>query len=127
MMKRKRLIVQLILILALVGISAVLFVIGKGHQLLIDNKRATIDGVRVEAYEWVNVYVNGAKKPIEIEEEDRQLAKIAGPWHHIRIEILEDGKVAKTLEKRFTVGLQNSFLLSLQKMVEGKEDWLTPR
>jgi len=61
-MKRKRLIVQLLLILALVGVSVALFVIGKGHQLLIDNKRATIDGKRVEAYEWVNVYLDGAKK-----------------------------------------------------------------
>jgi len=127
MMKRKRLIVQLILILALIGVSAVLFVVGKGHQLLIDNRRVTIDGKRVEAYESVYVYVNGAKKPIEIEEEDRQLAKIAGPWHSIRIEILQGGKVAKTFERRFTVGLENSFLLSLQKMVEGKDDWLTPR
>lgn len=125
--KNTAVLVQLVLVLALIGVSAVLFVIGKGHQLLIDNKRVTIDGKRVEAYEWVNVYVNGAKKPIEIEEEDRQLAKIAGPWHSIRIEILQDGKVAKTFERRFTVGLENSFLLSLQKMVEGKEDWLTPR
>ena len=126
-MKRKRLIVQLLLILALVGVSVALFVIGKGHQLLIDNKRVTIDGKRVEAYEWVNVYLDGATKPIELEEDDRQMGKVSGPWHNIRIEILENEKVVKTYERRFTVGLANSFILSIQKMVAEKDDWLTPR
>lgn len=126
-MKRRRLIIQLLLIVAVFGFSAFLFVIGKGHQILIDNKRVSIDGQTLSAYEWVNVYVDGVKKPVEVEEGDRGLAKVAGPWHKIRVEILENGKIVKSYDRKFTVSLADSFILSVQLLVAEKDGWLIAR
>jgi hypothetical protein len=126
-MKNRRRIVQFCLILALIAFSAVLFVIGKGHQILIDNKRITVDGQRIDGYEWAYVYMNGAKKPIEVEEDFREQAKVSGPWHSIKVEILENEKVVKTVERKFTLSLADSFILNLQLMVEEKEGWLKER
>ena len=94
--------------------------------MLIDNKRGDDRWKQVKPTNGLTS-IWGATKPIELEEDDRQMGKVSGPWHNIRIEILENEKVVKTYERRFTVGLANSFILSIQKMVAEKDDWLTPR
>lgn len=45
----------------LVAIAAVMFVIGRGHTVYVDNKTLEYNGETYKAYNRVNVYVNGER------------------------------------------------------------------
>jgi len=118
---------QVILILILVGISIVLFVLGKGHNFLIDNKSITVDGKSFKAFEYLNVYI-GADELLDIWEGDRVMSVGAGPWHKIKAEAVdENGKVLSTVEKSFSVGLDDYYVINIPLLFEDQPGWLTER
>lgn len=78
-------------LLGLVGLSAFLFYIGKGHTLMIDTNAVTIAGKEYKSAETINVSVDG-REPESMGRAERILVPVGGPRHSITIEVLSGGE-----------------------------------
>lgn len=118
---KKRLVIRLILFFLLVVLSFVLFYFGKEHEILFDNKTVDIDGKSYEAIKYVRVTVNGDEKgSLELAAEDRDMVKVRGPKHTIKVEIVDEDteKVIKTEERVFNFGKTSSLMISVPAVAE---------
>ena len=77
-------------ILGLIGLSAFLFYIGKGHTLLLDTNAVTLDGKELRSAETVEVSIDG-KEPESMGRAERVMVTVAGPRHRISIEVESEG------------------------------------
>lgn len=117
----RRTAVRAALVLAFLGLMVLVYVQGKGHTILIDNKDSA-DGA-YKAFEDVRVAVD--KLPdSEYLAGDRDMAKVVGQVHKITVD-KQDGsaKIVKTI--RIPLGA-DTVLLSLPKLVAGAEPYLEP-
>ena len=119
--KLRRNVVRAVLILAYLGLMALVFVQGKGHTILIDNKDSP-DGA-YKAFEDIRVAVD-RQADSEYMAGDRDMAKVQGQVHRVIID-RQDGsaKIEKTI--RLPLGA-DTVLLSLPKLVAGAEPYLEP-
>lgn len=116
----RRAIVRAACVAAYFALLAVLFVNGKGHVILIDNKDAA-EGAR-PALEFASVAVNGGESA-EYYPGDRDKVSVKGQKHRVLIE-LEDGT---KIEKDFEVPLsEDMLLLSVPLMAAGAEGAIVP-
>ncbi|MCR5090537.1 MAG: hypothetical protein K6C08_13630 [Oscillospiraceae bacterium] len=85
-------------ILILVIIAAVMFVIGRGHTVYIDNKTLDYEGESCKAFNRVNVYVDG-ERIAKLGARERGKATNIGQSFTMTIEVTrEKGGEAETLE-----------------------------
>jgi len=117
--RQRRNIVRAALILVYLGLMVLVFVQGKGHTILIDNK----DSGSFAALEGVRVAVD-RQADSEYAAGDRDMAKVVGQVHRVVID-RQDGsaKIEKTI--RLPLGA-DTVLLSLPKLVAGAEPYLEP-
>jgi hypothetical protein len=116
----RRLIVRASCVAVYFVLLAVLFVNGKGHDILIDN-RDSPDGAHL-ALDFVAVSVNGGES-LEYYPGDRDRASVKGQKHRVVLE-LEDGS---KVEKNITVPLgQDMVLLSVPMLVAGVDGAVMP-
>lgn len=110
----KRNMYQIGLVVVLILIAALLFRIGKGHTLLIDNNAMTINGKAYAAVEAVRVTVDGQPKPITVKSGERDQTIVKGASHSVKAELLDaNGTVTATVEKKFKLAtLADAFILS---------------
>jgi hypothetical protein len=115
----RRNLVRAALILVYLGLMVLVFVQGKGHTILIDNK----DSGSFTALEGVRVAVD-RQADSEYAAGDRDMAKVVGQVHRVVID-RQDGsaKIEKTI--RLPLGA-DTVLLSLPKLVAGAEPYLEP-
>ena len=126
---KKRLVIRLILFSLLVVLSFVLFYFGKEHEILFDNKTVDIEGKTYEAVKYVRVTVNGDEKgSLELTAKDRDMVKVKGPKHTIKVEIVDEDteKVIKTEERIFNFGRTSSFMISVPAVAEKAPDVYLP-
>lgn len=119
---------RLIALAFVVVLAVFLFWIGKGHALLLDNKEIKRDGQKLKAERLVQITIND-QEPVEVKSGIRKAAKdvVAGPWHSIKIEVLDRQKnVVKTVEKKFSLGLSDMFVLSIPALLAENADWIEP-
>ena len=116
----RRAIVRSALLAAYLGATAVAFVLGRGHTILLDNKPA--GGGAVRAIDGLVIRVNGGEE-IELYPGDRDKALVMGQRHRIAVETMDGRKVERTI--RLPIG-SDMLLLSIPMLVEGKEPILTP-
>ena len=122
----KRHFYQISAIIIVILIAGLLFWFGKGHTLILDNQNITVDGKAYEATAAMNVTLDG-QPSVALRAGFRKKAaeQVAGPWHVIKIEILDqDKKVTTTLAKKFAVGLGDVFLVSLPALSGDSPNWL---
>ena len=113
---KKRLVIRIIAFLCVIAVACGLFYIGKQHSILLDNRKATIDGKEFDAAKYVRVIVDGNEKDyIEFAADDRDAVNLEGPFHTIKIvEMDEDTeKVIKTVERKMNFGVVGAEMLSL--------------
>ncbi|MDO5444035.1 MAG: hypothetical protein Q4F31_00250 [Eubacteriales bacterium] len=107
-------------ILILLIISAVMLVIGRGHTIYLDNKKAEINGTQYDAYRKITVYVNG-EKLAKLSAKDRGMAENMGQTFSMTLEYeKEKGDEAKTEE--FTLKLPynlDGIVVNLPALLEG--------
>lgn len=107
-------------ILILLAISAVMLVIGRGHTIYLDNKKAEINGIEYAAYRKITVYVNGEKLS-KLSAKDRGMAENMGQTFTMTLEYTkEKGDEEKTEE--FTLKLPYSLdgiVVNLPALIEG--------
>jgi hypothetical protein len=113
-------------ILGLIGLSAFLFYIGKGHTLLLDTNAVTIDGKELRSAETVEVSIDG-KEPESMGRAERVMVTVAGPRHRISIEVISGGE--KKVEQTFRVSTwMDTAMVSIPAILGGAspEHWVTP-
>ena len=117
--KRRRLFIRLSLAVVWIGLVILLFVLNRGHSLLVDNHNIESPGLK--APDLISVSMNNGKA-FEFFRGDRDLFKVKGARHQISIEF-SDG--TPPFQTSFTLPLgPDMFLLSIPKMVNGIEPFI---
>jgi hypothetical protein len=116
----RRLLVRLALAALYAALIALVFVTGKGHTILVDNKDrpegfAAVDGILVS--------VDG-REPLELYPGDRDMVKVKGQRHRVSIESVTGGE-KKTVELKLPMD-GDMLLLSVPKLAAGRDDCLEP-
>ncbi len=118
--KTRRLLVRSVLVLVYAGLIGFVFVFGKGHTIILDNKDS--DDGSVKAIESLTVVVDG-QDPIDLQAGDRDMAKVRGQGHWVEITAKDSQKV----ERRIKVPLgEEMLLLSLPKLLAGVQPAVIP-
>jgi len=116
--KQRRLIIRAALVVVWIGLGALLFVLNRGHTLLVDNRNVAVPELR--APDLIKVTVDKGK-PSEFFRGDRDIFDVGGGQHRIRVEF-SDGK--PPFEKSFSLPLgPDMFILSIPKMINGIEPY----
>lgn len=124
---RRRRAVQASLVLLLVLLGFWLYHIGKGFDLLVDNKTITIGDATYRATATVRVSIDGSE-PLDLMKRGRDVISVVGYDHVIRVEELDmDDEVIRTVEKSFTLDRHSGDLLSLPALLGGEENWIVLR
>jgi hypothetical protein len=119
--RSRRLVVRAALAVLYLALVVFIFVNGREHTILLDNKSA-VDG-STQAFRRVKVYVDN-RPPVELFARDRDMVKVLGQKHRVRIEAQEG---AKRLETEFTVPIgDNMILVSVPRMAAGFDDFWQP-
>lgn len=102
-MKKKQILVNICLILALTGLGWFCYQRGKTYDILLENLAYQADGVEQPGLEAIYAYLDNGKQ-IFMLEGDRTIASGSGKHHLLKIEILdENDKVIETKEISFTM------------------------
>jgi len=116
--KKRRLLIRLAVVVVWIGLGVVLFVMNRGHTLLVDNRNVEAPAIR--APDLITVTVD-KRKPLEFFRGDRDIFELGGGGHRIYIEF-SDG--TPPFEKRFNLPLgPDMFILSIPKMINGVEPY----
>ncbi len=117
---KRRTVVRSVLLTGYAGLAALVFVLGRGHTILLDNKDA--GGGAIRAINGLVISVNGGEE-IELYPGDRDKAVVVGQRHRVAVETMDGRKVERTI--RLPIG-KDMLLLSIPMLVAGKEPILTP-
>jgi hypothetical protein len=120
--KKRKLIIRLALIVLWIGLGILIFVLNRGHTLLVDNRDT--DNLRAE--DSIKVTVDG--KSLEFFRGDRDIFRVRGARHRLRVEYTgdrpPDGK--PPFEAAFSLALRpDMYLLSIPKITNGLEGSIT--
>ena len=114
--RKRRLLIKLGVTVIWIALAVIIFVLNRGHSLLIDNRN--VEDPAIRAPDLITVAVN-KQKPLEFFRGDRDIFKVAGSKQRIVIEF-SDG--TPPFEKEFNLPLgPDMFLLSIPKMINGEE------
>ena len=109
--KDRRICIRAVLVLLWIGLGVLLFIVYRGHTLLVDNRN--IDG-GPRAPDLITVSVDGGKG-LEFFRGDRDRFAVTGARHRIRIEF-SDGE--PPFEQEFSLPIRDDmYLLSVPKML----------
>jgi len=112
---KKKLIIRLSLVVVYAGLVMWVFVLGKGHSLIIDNKDLA-DGSLTAVAEGNLVSVDG-KEASELYPGDRIMETVKGQTHTIAIEDISGGN---RIERKIALPLsQDTLLVSIPKLIAG--------
>ena len=116
----RRTLVRAALILVYVGLMVLVFVLGKGHTLLVDNK--DVAGTDLRAYSIVKITVDNLK-PSEETKGDRDMFKIKGQKHRIVLEVPGD---PNKIVRYITIPMGSEIvLISIPKLAAGQDPFET--
>jgi hypothetical protein len=116
--KKRRLAIRLALVVVWIGLGAALFVMNRGHTLLVDNRN--VEDPAIRAPDLIMVAVDN-RRPLEFFRGDRDIFELGGGSHRLYIEF-SDG--TPPFEKRFKLPLgPDMFILSIPKMINGIEPY----
>jgi hypothetical protein len=119
--KRRRLIIRTALVIIWIGLGVTLFVLNRGHSLLVDNRG--VEALNLRAPDMITVTVNNGKA-LEFFRNDRDIFEVGGGTHRINIEFV-DGTSPFT--GTFSLPLKHDmYILSIPKMLAGVEPFFEP-
>ena len=116
----RRTLVRSALLVVYVGLMVLVFVTGKGHTLLVDNK--DVAGTDLRAYSLVKITVDSLK-PSEETKGDRDMFKIKGQKHRIVLEVPGD---PNKIVRYITIPMGSEIvLISIPKLAAGQDPFET--
>lgn len=120
-MKLRQIIVDLIIIAVMAVVGKFCYDEGKAYDLIIDNVAYSGDGASYQAFEAVNVVVDGIGEPLYLVEGDRGVVTVPGRKHFIIVEELdEDDQVSKTHNVTFTNKELKGTVINIVPLVKDK-------
>ncbi len=125
---KKRLLLRLGVVVAILLIAVWMFFIGKMHTILLDNKTLEAGGQTYKAFQIVEVQVDKTGF-MELAARDRDKVTVKGQGHKVTVRYMDE--YYEDIEKtwKFSVPLGSEMmLLSIPALVGGapEEVWLTP-
>jgi hypothetical protein len=117
--KKRRFLVRAALIAVYACLIVIMFLTGKGHTILVDDK--DIEGGSILAIDGVLVSVDGQEE-LELYAGDRDKASVAGQRHRVTVKSL-DGAILAARTFRVPIG-EEMLLLSIPKVVAGAEPFI---
>ena len=117
----RRLIVRSALVVAYALAIALVFVLGKGHTILVDNKDLA-DG-SAKAIDGVLVSIDG-REPLELYKGDRDMVKVKGQGHRVSVEPIGGGE-KKEAKLSLPIGT-DTLILSVPKLAGNQEGYIAP-
>jgi len=119
--KTRRLFIRGAIAVLWIALGVILFVMNRGHSLLLDNK--SVEELSLEAPELVTVTVDKGKS-IEFFRGDRDIVKVGGGKHRLTVEFTGG---TPSFTKTFSLPLKGDmYLLSIPKMLAGMEPFYEP-
>lgn len=119
----KRNLIRIALVVVLIALGFGLYVLGKEHQIFVDNKDIVINGVEYKSENTITVVVDNVDLE-EVKKGKRKVAYSPGPWHKITaVEILPDGST-REVERKFTLSPRDVAVVNLVALFELEEGWL---
>ncbi|HHU89267.1 MAG TPA: hypothetical protein GXZ38_07950 [Spirochaetales bacterium] len=123
----KRRIIQLAVIVLVILLGAVMFVVGKEHTILLDNKSIESGGVTYNAFQVVEVQVDGRDK-LELGPRDRDKEVVMGQRHKVTVTYFDKYYEEHVVVKKFKVPISQKMVLISLPAVAAELDqsvWLT--
>jgi len=117
----RRMVARAASVLAYIVLAALVFVFGKGHSLLVDNKKAK-DG-SYDAIDGIMVSVDGGEA-LELYAGDRDMVLLKGQSHSITVEGIMD-EVKASASFKLPMG-EDMLILSVPKLLAGIEPYIEP-
>ena len=124
-----RKLIRIGLFFALIGFGFLLYNIGMEHQVLLDNKTVTIEGKTMEEIPYARLTIdNNTEEPFEFEAGDRDITKLVGRSHKLKLEVLEEDleTVIKTVERDLPLGTTPSVMISLPAVLAEAQNITIP-
>jgi hypothetical protein len=116
--KQRRLIIRASLVVIWIALGVALFLLNRGHALLVDNH--SVESLNLRAPDRVKVSVDKSKS-LEFFRKDRDIFELGGGKHIIRVEF-NNGTPA--FEKQFSLPLKDDmYLLSIPKLINNIEPY----
>ena len=117
--KQRRLLIRLTLVVFWIALGILLFVLNRGHSILLDNRNLTSPELR--APDMIKVTVNKLK-PLEFFRGDRDVADVGGGRQRVKVEF-SDGTPPFEAVFKLPLG-PDMFILSIPKMINGIEPYI---
>ena len=128
MNKKRQLLFILGALVILIGISAWMMVIGRGHTVYLDNKKLEYNGQQIEAIRRINVFVND-EQVAKLSAKDRGMATFTGQTFKFNIEVVrEKGGDSEFYDFAVKVPYgQDGVVVNLIGMIEGlpQDAWMS--
>jgi len=117
--KQRRLLIRLAVVVVWISLGVVLFVLNRGHSLLLDNR--PVANPNLAALNMIEVSVD-KKQTVDLSRGEREMInKLPGSKHRIRVEF-SDGKPPFETIVKLPIR-PDTFILSIPKMVNGVEPY----
>ena len=119
-MKEKKWLARLAVLIVILGVAALMFVIGRGHTVYFDNKTAEYEGTEYTAFQKVEVYVNG-ERVAKLSKRDRGMATWIGQHFKMELEVTrnkgdEPERIPVAIELPYSL---DGILVNLPELVAG--------
>ena len=75
--EKKRLIIRILVLAAVLGIAVLMFIIGRGHTVYFDNKKLEANGETIDSIYSVEVYVDG-ERVAKLRDDERGMTQTMG-------------------------------------------------
>jgi hypothetical protein len=117
-------IIRISVIVALIFIGMFLYVSGKQHKVLIDNRDITVGGIIYRAGATYKIWVNNQEIGM-IGKGERIKAMVTGVSHKIIVEEIKDKVVVKEkYEKMFKLKVSENVVINITAMINDLNEWI---
>ncbi len=118
----KRVVSWIVVIIALFAFSAILFVTGKQHKVMIINGNK---GEVVPARVSYIVDGENKEKPKSVRANKKAVAYVKGSNHKIVIKFKDENGQNKEIEKSFKAKISKQATINFAGMINGTDNWIT--
>lgn len=121
---RKRIIIRITFIVVLILIGIFLYIIGKEHKVLIDNRDISVGDITYNAGTTYKVRVDNQEIGV-IKKGERKVARVAGVSHKIVVEEIKDKVlIGEKYEKKFKLKINESATVNIPAMINNANEWI---
>lgn len=122
----KRTLIRIALIIVLIAFSVLMYQIGRGYYLYIENKPITdATGAELQPIQGAQLFIDG-KRATRFAPGEKLITIVGGKKHHFMLRYVSDVGTEKNVERNIVLDTKGGYYyrLSIPMMVNGNSDWL---